>query len=147
MRAISLHQPYATLISLGEKHFETRSWGTRFRGPVAIHASKGFPGYAQCAAISWPFREVLHEHGLRVADLPFGAVVATCVVVDCRRIDPADPQVALDWFKAHAARHDQQFGDYTLGRFMWLLSDVVALPEPIPARGALGLWEWDEVGL
>jgi hypothetical protein len=33
------------------------------------------------------------------------------------------------------------FGDYRAGRFAWLLADIRALPEPIPARGALGLWD------
>jgi len=34
------------------------------------------------------------------------------------------------------------FGDYTPGRYAWILADVKLLPEPVPARGALGLWEW-----
>jgi hypothetical protein len=89
---------------------------------------------------------VLDERGLRVADLPRGMVVATCVVADCRQIDPRDPQPALDWFRANAAPPDQQSGDYTLGRYMWLLRDVVALPEPLPARGAPRLWEWEGAG-
>jgi hypothetical protein len=38
---------------------------------------------------------------------------------------------------------EKAFGDYTPGRYAWLLADVRRLPEPIPARGALGLWEWE----
>jgi hypothetical protein len=39
------------------------------------------------------------------------------------------------------------FGDHGIGRFQWFLMDVKVLPEPIPARGRQGLWEWDEKGL
>jgi hypothetical protein len=38
---------------------------------------------------------------------------------------------------------ERSFGDYSPGRFMWLLTNIRALPEPIPAKGALGLWEYD----
>ncbi|WP_409175497.1 hypothetical protein [Brevibacillus fortis] len=34
MKAITIHQPFATLIALGEKRFETRGWATRYRGPT-----------------------------------------------------------------------------------------------------------------
>lgn len=37
---------------------------------------------------------------------------------------------------------ESSFGDYTPGRFAWILADVQKLPDPIPAKGALGLWEW-----
>jgi hypothetical protein len=40
MKVISIIQPWATLIAIGEKKFETRSWSTKYRGELAIHASK-----------------------------------------------------------------------------------------------------------
>lgn len=40
IKAISLHQPWASLVAMGIKGVETRSWTTRYRGPLAIHASK-----------------------------------------------------------------------------------------------------------
>ncbi len=40
MKAISLLQPWATLVAIGAKRIETRSWATNYRGPLAIHASK-----------------------------------------------------------------------------------------------------------
>lgn len=47
IRGLSLTQPWATLVAIDAKKVETRSWGTRYRGRVAIHAAKGFPTYAQ----------------------------------------------------------------------------------------------------
>jgi hypothetical protein len=43
IRTISLHEPYASLIRAGRKKFETRSWYTRYRGPLLIHAAKRNP--------------------------------------------------------------------------------------------------------
>lgn len=47
MRAITLTQPWSSLVARGQKKIETRSWQTSYRGPLAIHAAKGFPGYAK----------------------------------------------------------------------------------------------------
>ena len=47
MKALTLHQPYASAIALGLKHFETRAWKTTYRGPVAIHAAQCVPKYAK----------------------------------------------------------------------------------------------------
>ena len=41
MKAISLLQPWASLVVMGAKTIETRGWGTKYRGPILIHASKG----------------------------------------------------------------------------------------------------------
>jgi hypothetical protein len=67
-----------------------------------------------------------------IAELPRGAVVATCTLVDCVRIHEIEP----------SSEQERAFGDYSEGRFAWLLSDVVPLPFPIPVKGALGIWEW-----
>jgi hypothetical protein len=40
MKAITLWQPWATLLAVGCKHMETRSWPTKYRGEILIHASK-----------------------------------------------------------------------------------------------------------
>ncbi|WP_253299501.1 hypothetical protein [Paenibacillus barcinonensis] len=39
---------------------------------------------------------------------------------------------------------EYHFGDYSDGRFAWQLDDVVQLQEPIPAKGQLGLWNWED---
>ncbi len=43
MKAITLHQPWATLVAVGAKRIETRSWATSYRGPLAIHAARTTP--------------------------------------------------------------------------------------------------------
>ena len=69
MKALTLTQPYATLVALGAKQIETRGRGFSHRGPLAIHAGLG-PGYFGSEAALWdcclspPFAHVLREAGL-----------------------------------------------------------------------------------
>ena len=39
MKALTIWQPWASLIAGGAKQYETRSWATQYRGPIAIHAA------------------------------------------------------------------------------------------------------------
>ena len=149
MKTITLTQPWATLVAIGAKSIETRTWGTRYRGPLAIHAAKGtkLPDGRSIAdfCLDEPFRSALFADGVRQLvpgqDLPLGAVVATCRLVDCIRLytDRQRGDILARWGGAH----ESQFGDFTFNRYAWVLADVVRLPAPVPARGALGLWEWD----
>ena len=47
MKALSLTQPWATLVVIGAKRIETRFWHTSYVGPLLIHAAKAIPS-------SWP---------------------------------------------------------------------------------------------
>ena len=137
MKAITLTQPWATLVAIGAKRIETRSWRTLYRGHLAIHAAKGFPELARERFFNWEFREVLEAHCIHsFHELPLGVVVATCTLVDCVRITPDNmpPPGGPEFY----------FGDYTPGRWAWMLNSVKSLPYPIPLRGSLGLWEWNE---
>jgi hypothetical protein len=82
MRALTLCQPYASLVAGGEKSVETRTWATRHRGPLLICAGKR----------AWP--APANYAGPRIATLP--RAVALCVVhlLDCRRMGPDDWQAA-----------------------------------------------------
>jgi hypothetical protein len=135
MKALTLMQPWATLVAIGAKRIETRSWGTRYSGPLAIHAAKGCPKWARETFYESPFFEVLRETGLTgPKDLPLGVIVATCNLQACR----FTRDVA-----AYLSEQECAFGDYTDGRFAWILSHIVPT-DLIPARGSLGLWEWND---
>ena len=149
MKALTLTQPWASLITIGAKRIETRSWGTNHRGPLAIHAAKGFAalpgGNLTDFCLNEPFGSALFAGGIRKLvpgeDLPLGKVIAVCTLVTCIPLD--DDLTVRDALLLSDAPHERAFGDYTVGRFAWILADVRALPEPITARGSLGLWEWD----
>ncbi len=151
MKATTLTQPWATLVAIGAKRFETRSWQPRHLGPIAIHAAKGFPIQAQSICFDDPFYRVLFgtsvmadivagiDHGSRVASLPRGAVIAIA------RLEWAEPTSSVylpDMVDRLGGPHECEFGDFRPGRWAWYLADVQPLPAPMPARGALWFWEW-----
>ena len=59
--ALSLTQPYASLVTAGEKVFETRSWKTARRGFIAIHASAAFPNESRQLCFKEPFASSLER--------------------------------------------------------------------------------------
>jgi hypothetical protein len=153
MKAISLTQPWATLVAISAKRYETRSWQTKYRGEIAIHASAGFPIDARRLCIPplgmgyvGPFSAALATAGLKgpVADgnristgqLPLGAIIAVLTLVDIT------PTGTL--FSPHSLPdsgvNEEEFGDYSPGRFAWGLTNVRALKEPVPCKGSLSLW-------
>jgi len=142
LKAITIHQPYASLIAVGCKTIETRSWVTKYRGQLAIHASRKFTyGVIDVLCrLNQIWRETMkslgidYEKGFRISPLPHGAVIATCRLVDCILI--------TELYAAELTDHERTFGDYTRGRFAWLLEDVRMLPKPVPAKGMQRLWNW-----
>jgi hypothetical protein len=150
VKALTILQPWASLIALGAKKIETRSWRTDYRGPLAIHASKSYPKYARVQEKKEPFYSALRPGGIYCyPELYCGKVIAVCQLVDC---------VQIDWvFNYHCAReataglkngsvvygNELYFGNFTPGRYAWILEDVRMLPEPVPAKGRLGLWDWE----
>lgn len=163
MRALTLSQPWATLVAIGAKKIETRSWRPSYRGPLAIHAAKGFPKAARDLLAEMPFYETLHFKGALddyrkdpLDRLPRGHVIAICQLVTIKNIGfdeltfPDGEQFYINknissiWY---LTAQEKAFGDYTAGRYAWLLGNVQKLETPLPAKGALGLWEWDEKGL
>lgn len=144
MKAITIIQPWATLVALGEKKFETRSWATKYRGPLAIHAGKKVD---REACEREPFRSVLARHGYTADNLPTGAVIATSKLTNCYKVHPLGLSDHVQLISDEATRaidgYEYAFGDYSRGRFAWELNDVQQLREPIPARGMQGLWNWE----
>ncbi|MFA5169832.1 MAG: ASCH domain-containing protein [Candidatus Paceibacterota bacterium] len=171
MKAITVIQPWTSLIALGEKKIETRSWKTNYRGPLAIHASKTIPTYAKEICKGFPFWQVLIEKyadkNLKVKTYAFGhpqeieftkgMIIATCNLVDCckiRCIRPVkrDGEVIMTAFiesknsLIEVSGNELSFGDYTPGRYAWILEDVKILDNPIPAKGQQGFWNFDLPG-
>lgn len=160
MKAITLWQPWASLLACGVKKFETRGWATQYRGPIAIHAAMLNPFKAIRPVptdVVWEMRQALKNVGLlnNTSDfraLPCGCVIATAELVDCHEIRPCGegPEEVYIWTTENNIflRTDDPeylFGDWTPGRFAWEIKNVKMFPDPIPARGKQGLWNW-EVG-
>jgi activating signal cointegrator 1 len=135
MRALSLWQPWASLVAIGAKRFETRSWYTEYRGPLAIHAAKRPPQRSDVGEVIWA--RMMRALGVRDASsLPLGAMVA---VVDLAGCDP----IEFLWRTEDIPKgsDDEAFGDWSPDRFGWALVEVRALTPPVAWRGRQGLWQ------
>ncbi len=132
-KVLSLLQPWASLVVMGLKTIETRSWTTAYRGPLLIHASKGAGGEAVAGL------PLIQKHIPDFGALPFGAIIGEALLTDVLRIGeaalPPDllPRLTLE---------ERAFGDYGPGRWAWMLDEAAEWQEPMPARGYPGLWVW-----
>lgn len=130
MKAITIHQPYASLIAWRFKRYETRHWTTRYRGTIAIHAGKKWTrtmqAYWEDLCDSYP-----EPKGYKAAELPLGCVVAACRLVNVHRVETVSPGAL-----------ESVVGNFAPGRYAWEMEVVKLPPEPIPAVGQQGIWEW-----
>lgn len=131
LRCLSLTQPWASLVMLGKKRIETRSWSSRFRGLLGIHAAKGVPKSAKSLCFLEPFHSALIAADYDIWNPPVGALLGTVQLVDV--VPTAHIRLSID-------DDEYAFGDYTPGRWAWIFEDPKPLPAPIPMRGALQLW-------
>lgn len=127
MKAITICQPYAHMISIGQKSVENRGWPTKYRGQLLIHAGKSLRwanGYTK--------RELQLAYG---EPLAFGAVVAIATLHDCL---PADEILA--------GKHDVDphpmlsANAHVSGPWCWVLTEVKRI-HPVPTKGRQGLFD------
>lgn len=165
MRALSLWQPWASLVPLGFKTIETRSWSTDYGGPLLIHAAKTLRAVPARSTLTLGEVEVERDRAgllLRGAGwpyrLPLGAFVSRVQLVDVVPTDdvefygnttellgapwvqvPEDhPEDAPAYVEVDAS--ERPYGDYSPGRYAWLFADIEPITKPVPARGRQGLW-------
>lgn len=128
MKAISLWQPWASLMANGSKLIETRSWPTEHRGLIAIHAAK----HVERSVLLDP----VFEQRLCDATLPTGCIVAVVDIYDCR---------GVEWIcHGHEgfSELERDFGDYTpgRGRYGFLTRNLRKLKNPVVCRGFQKIW-------
>lgn len=124
MKALTVCQPYAELIVRGLKPIENRTWPTSYRGPLVIHAGKS--------------REWMDDGDIEAyPSMAFGAAVGVARLVACLPLMyPADGPNWPERWKA-LSQHE-----HANGPWCWVLEDVRRFAEPIPFRGAQGLWDF-----
>ena len=153
MYAITLHQPWASLIALGVKTVETRSWpapALLVGQTIAIHAGKRVvrqPG----GPVELEMRAHLGENWRQT--IPAGSVLATATLAGTAHVASINPltghvvhdpstetgcAVGLGWTRT------DPWGDFSPGRWLWLLTEVKLLPEPVPAVGHQSFWIWND---
>lgn len=133
MKAITLLQPWATLVVRGEKTIETRNWNTHHRGAILIHASKGYAGEIVASA---------HSFKKRIKDfhtLPFGAIIGKAILTEVIRLPVHN---LSDELMNQFTLEDKAFGDYSHGRYAWMLEDAIEFTKPIKSKGSLHIWTY-----
>lgn len=134
MKVLSFLQPWASLTVMGLKKLETRSWSTKHRGELLIHASTGKSG--ALLASDPPFSKYINKF----SKLPFGAIIGKVILVDIIKVE----YLPLSTSAINSLTMEERaFGDYNNGRYVWILEEPELFKEPIPIKGALGLWNYD----
>ncbi|GAE35377.1 2-oxoglutarate dehydrogenase E1 [Halalkalibacter akibai] len=140
MKVLSMIQPWASLFVLREAEYETRSWKTNYRGPLAIHTSKK-KDLAVCKHVA--IQALLQKHGYTTEKLPTGKIIAICELVDCLRVIQNDGTSAVLEDGRIVTENDFFLGDYQVGGFVWVVQEMQQVKREIPAKGQLGLWEYN----
>lgn len=152
MKLLSLWEPWATLMAVGAKKIETRSWGTHYRGWLAIQAAKCWNAECQRWVCEDVFVNALEPHyktghaddgewlGEMKRLLPRGHIVAVVKLIECC---PTEARICVpcvfDEYREMDTPQERAFGDYSAGRYGWVTGELFRLPEPIPFKAKQGL--------
>jgi hypothetical protein len=145
MKVITVWQPWAQLLAEGKKYEETRSWKTNYRGEILIHAAMKCPLDGLLMMMSAETRHLVFKALGRTEEVvnwketfPTGAIIGKAKLTDCRLIDENYNEFVRTLCPAEYA-----FGDFTVGRYAWVMEEAVLFNKPIPAAGKQGLWNWE----
>jgi len=126
VKVLTIKEPWATLIVEGYKKYEFRSWKTNYRGKLLIHAGM---------SLEKDMLERFKDYNLSCNK---GAIIGEVTLTDCilvdeefdRKLRDIDPKV---------------YGNNHVSNYAWKLENVIKYDDPIPLKGKLGLWEWNEI--
>ena len=128
MKVITVKQPFATLIAEGLKEYEFRTWRTKFRGDILIHAGKGID------------KKAMERYKLLNLDYPSGKIIAKATITDCVYVD--------DNLKEELQEKDPlvYYGilqkESNWDGYGFKLENIEKI-EPIEINGKLSLWDYD----
>lgn len=130
MKVITIKQPFATLISEGLKEYEFRTWRTRYRGDILIHAGKGIDKKAM--------KKFEHLN----LEYPIGCIIAKATLTDCITIDEEARGMLKEKQSivySNIINHPEWEG------YGFKLENIEKI-KPIPINGKLSLWDYNYQG-
>lgn len=163
MKALSIKQPWASLIAHGIKDIENRTWKTNFRGRIYIHSS-----------MNWQKHEFTHEQSTilslfdEVEEFNLSAIIGEVDIVDCVINHPSiwaehklkgrqcpecgcteyvNKNLVGDGYRMCKQCHQDWWIDITYGKpiYNWVLANPVLYDEPIlNVKGKLSFWEFNK---
>jgi len=147
MKTITIKQPWASLIVEGIKDIENRTWPTKYRGRVLVHAAKSWNKQNAEICISDLMVKnalnnlgIIHKYddeeigynGYSFSGMQTGAIIGSVEIVDCVVNHPSV------W-----AEKTDKFADiFIKPTYNWVLANPIKFPEPIPANGKLSFWNY-----
>ena len=151
MKALTMSQPWASLVEREIQRIETRSWGPNARvigQRIAIHAGKKVVSDPRETGVE-TWKAIAKLYGRDWAKtVPTGVVLATALLRTVLQVKSIDPQRGLATALVAGRRDEtktiptEPHGNFNPGRWLWVLEDIQTLDPPEPARGSLGLWDW-----
>ena len=127
IKCLSIRQPWATWIMLGKKNIETRSWKCSHTGPLLIHA-----GLNDSAMRSRECRNIMLDYGLVHESYPVGVILGAVTMKGCYPVSAYLPNLR---------KRELEMGDYSAGRYGWLLEVKNVFKSPVKYTGKLGLFD------
>ena len=122
MKAITIWEPYATAIAIGLKKYETRTWKTNYRGPIAIHASiKKTDNQRKSLAEKY-----------NISNPRYGKIVAIANLTDCILME--------DKFILKQSQKEKDLGNWEKGNYAWKLENIKIIEDSDIIKGKQGLW-------
>lgn len=143
MKAISIKQPWASLIVKGIKDIENRTWATKYRGRVLIHASaKAFKYTSALDFFGAERHKAIKDKTLYVPKLEVSAIIGSVEIVACVINCPsiwADKTNGVLGGNMFFMKYD------TDPIYNWVLANPIEFPEPIQAKGKLNFWDYPNI--
>lgn len=125
MKAITIKQPFASLIIEGYKEYEFRTWRTKFRGDILIHAGKGVD------------KKAMEKYKHLVSDCPSGCILGIVKITDCIKIDDEAREMLKDNIV-----YDNVVNNKDWDGFGFKIESIRKV-ENTPANGKLSLWDFE----
>lgn len=152
MKAISIKQPWASLICSGIKDIENRTWKTNFRGKVLIHASAKPWNYNKlCHYLTnyldnenLELQKIIRDNNFSsrwIESLPTSAIIGSVEIVDCIVNHPSI------WAEKSLNKEDLNplSWDVIKPTYNWVLANPILFDKPIPAKGRLQFWDYPQI--
>lgn len=127
MKVITIKQPFASLIAEGIKEYEFRTWKTKYRGEILIHAGKSIN------------KEAMKKFEKYNLDYPTGCIIAKANLTDCIRIDKESREMLKE---KNPLVYSRVIKDIEWDGYGFKIENVEKI-EPISLNGKLSLWDYD----
>lgn len=126
MKVLTIKQPWASLIVDGYKKYEFRSWKTKYRGKFLIHAGMSLE------------KDMVQRFESYNCEYELGAIIGEAELVDCILVDEKFNKELRDIDPIVYGRSNH------VETYAWKLQNIKKYDNPIPAKGKLSLWNYED---